>query len=120
MFSSPGGHTPAGSAAGVVKNKLQKSMSNIPEISDLPPFFTSIRIAEDTAQTYMSLLLSNGYDDVLSLEDASEEELVDLGVKAGHAKRMKRASVLANRSKDNAVDVLSKTDPAGVRVRGKR
>ncbi|GMH57158.1 hypothetical protein TrLO_g9581 [Triparma laevis f. longispina] len=119
MFSSPGGHTPAGSAAGVVKNKLQKSMSNIPEISDLPPFFTSIRIAEDTAQTYMSLLLSNGYDDVLSLEDASEEELVDLGVKAGHAKRMKRASILANRSKDNVVDVLSKTDPAGVRVRGK-
>ena len=35
MFSSPGGHTPAGSAAGVVKNKLKMKMENISEISDL-------------------------------------------------------------------------------------
>ncbi|GMI11083.1 hypothetical protein TrVE_jg3330 [Triparma verrucosa] len=118
MFSSPGGHTPAGSAAGVVKNKLKMKMENISEISDLSQFFDSIRISPDVATQYLKVMVESGYDDVLSLEDATEEDLCSIGVKAGHAKRMKRASSMANKSKDNAASVLSRTQPE-VRVRGK-
>lgn len=49
-----------------------------------------LRISSDTANSYCISLQSNGYDDVSSLQDATEQDLKDMGVKIGHIRRIKR------------------------------
>ena len=49
-----------------------------------------LRISSDVANSYCNSLQSNGYDDVSSLEDATEQDLKDMGVKIGHIRRIKR------------------------------
>ena len=50
-----------------------------------------LRISSDTAEEYCNSLTENGYDDVSSLQDATEMDLKELGVKIGHVRRIKRA-----------------------------
>ncbi|KAL9190920.1 hypothetical protein ACHAXT_000626 [Thalassiosira profunda] len=60
-----------------------------------------LRISSDVADAYCSSLIDNGYDDVASLQDATEPDLKELGVKIGHIRRIKRAvfsSCLRNHS----------------------
>lgn len=49
-----------------------------------------LRISSDVANSYCNSLQSNGYDDVSSLEDATEQDFKDMGVKIGHIRRIKR------------------------------
>ena len=50
-----------------------------------------LRISSEVADLYCSSLIQNGYDDVASLQDATEQDLKELGVKIGHIRRIKRA-----------------------------
>ncbi|KAL3770656.1 hypothetical protein ACHAWU_004355 [Discostella pseudostelligera] len=50
-----------------------------------------LRISREVADLYCNSLIQNGYDDVTSLEDATENDLLELGVKIGHIRRIKRA-----------------------------
>ncbi|KAL7526920.1 hypothetical protein ACHAWF_001967, partial [Thalassiosira exigua] len=50
-----------------------------------------LRISSDVADFYCTSLIENGYDDVPSLQDATEHDLKELGVKIGHVRRIKRA-----------------------------
>ncbi|KAL7489882.1 hypothetical protein ACHAW6_015605 [Cyclotella cf. meneghiniana] len=50
-----------------------------------------LRISSDIAETYCTSLIENGYDDVPSLQDATEMDLKEMGVKIGHVRRIKRA-----------------------------
>jgi len=58
-------------------------------------------------------LQSNGYDDVASLQDATEQDLRDMGVKIGHIRRIKRvvfASCMRNeRCRKNVAEVLEES-----------
>ena len=69
-----------------------------------------LRISSDTANSYCNSLQSNGYDDVSSLQDATEQDLKEMGVKIGHIRRIKRvvfASCMRNeRCKKNVAEVL--------------
>lgn len=50
-----------------------------------------LRISTETSKTYCNVLTENGYDDVSSLQDATEMDLKEMGVKIGHVRRIKRA-----------------------------
>ena len=50
-----------------------------------------LRISSEIADLYCNSLIQNGYDDVASLQDATEQDLKELGVKIGHIRRIKRA-----------------------------
>ena len=50
-----------------------------------------LRISSDTSDIYCNALIENGYDDVASLQDATEHDLKEMGVKIGHVRRIKRA-----------------------------
>lgn len=50
-----------------------------------------LRISSEVAEFYCTSLTDNGYDDVASLQDATEIDLKELGVKIGHVRRIKRA-----------------------------
>ena len=50
-----------------------------------------LRISSEVADLYCNSLIQNGYDDVASLQDATELDLKELGVKIGHIRRIKRA-----------------------------
>jgi hypothetical protein len=50
-----------------------------------------LRISIETTEAYCNALTENGYDDVASLQDATEIDLKDMGVKIGHVRRIKRA-----------------------------
>ena len=72
-----------------------------------------LRISSDTANSYCNSLQSNGYDDVSSLQDATEQDLKDMGVKIGHIRRIKRV-VVANcmrdeRRRKNVAEVLEES-----------
>jgi hypothetical protein len=49
-----------------------------------------LRISREVAELYCNSLIQNGYEDVTSLEDATENDLLELGVKIGHIRRIKR------------------------------
>jgi len=72
-----------------------------------------LRISSDTANSYCSSLQSNGYDDVSSLQDATEQDLKDMGVKIGHIRRIKRvvfASCMRDeRRRKNVAEVLEES-----------
>jgi len=72
-----------------------------------------LRISSDTANSYCCSLQSNGYDDVVSLQDATEQDLKDMGVKIGHIRRIKRvvfASCMRNeRCRNNVAEVLEES-----------
>jgi len=72
-----------------------------------------LRISSDTANSYCNSLQSNGYDDVSSLQDATEEDLKDMGVKIGHIRRIKRvvfASCMRDeRRRKNVAEVLEES-----------
>ncbi|KAL7498964.1 hypothetical protein ACHAWT_010314 [Skeletonema menzelii] len=72
-----------------------------------------LRISSDTANSYCNSLQSNGYDDVTSLQDATEQDLKDMGVKIGHIRRIKRvvfASCMRDeRRRKNVVEVLEES-----------
>ncbi|EJK70052.1 hypothetical protein THAOC_08628 [Thalassiosira oceanica] len=57
---------------------------------------SELRISSEVAEKYCNSLVENGYDDVASLQDATEHDLKELGVKIGHIRRIERA-VLSNR-----------------------
>ncbi|KAL7534616.1 hypothetical protein ACHAXR_005996 [Thalassiosira sp. AJA248-18] len=59
-----------------------------------------LRISSEVAGFYCTSLIENGYDDVASLQDATEHDLKELGVKIGHARRIKRA-VFSNCMRNN-------------------
>lgn len=50
-----------------------------------------LRISSEVADLYCNSLVRNGYDDVASLQDATEQDMKELGVKIGHIRRIKRA-----------------------------
>ncbi|KAL3786789.1 hypothetical protein ACHAWO_002425 [Cyclotella atomus] len=50
-----------------------------------------LRISTETSDSYCNILTENGYDDVSSLQDATEMDLKEIGVKIGHVRRIKRA-----------------------------
>eukprot|EP00571_Detonula_confervacea_P011514 CAMPEP_0172306562 /NCGR_PEP_ID=MMETSP1058-20130122/7615_1 /TAXON_ID=83371 /ORGANISM="Detonula confervacea, Strain CCMP 353" /LENGTH=943 /DNA_ID=CAMNT_0013018491 /DNA_START=223 /DNA_END=3054 /DNA_ORIENTATION=+ len=50
-----------------------------------------LRISSEVSDFYCNSLIENGYDDVASLQDATEHDLKELGVKIGHVRRIKRA-----------------------------
>ena len=50
-----------------------------------------LRISSEVSDLYCNSLIENGYDDVASLQDATEHDLKELGVKIGHVRRIKRA-----------------------------
>jgi hypothetical protein len=50
-----------------------------------------LRISNEVADLYCNSLIQNGYDDVASLQDATDQDLKELGVKIGHIRRIKRA-----------------------------
>ena len=50
-----------------------------------------LRISSEVADLYCNSLVQNGYDDIASLQDATEQDLKELGVKIGHIRRIKRA-----------------------------
>jgi len=50
-----------------------------------------LRISSEISDEYCNSLIDNGYDDVASLQDATEHDLKELGVKIGHIRRIKRA-----------------------------
>eukprot|EP00956_Cyclotella_meneghiniana_P026899 scaffold59291_cov74-Cyclotella_meneghiniana.AAC.3 len=50
-----------------------------------------LRISTETSEAYCNALTENGYDDVSSLQDATEMDLKEMGVKIGHVRRIKRA-----------------------------
>ena len=52
---------------------------------------SELRISSEVAEKYCNSLVENGYDDVASLQDATEHDLKELGVKIGHIRRIKRA-----------------------------
>jgi len=66
------------------------------EVDDLIKFFSNIRIDSKTAEHYSRTMRDNGFDDILSLEDASDEDLQGMGIKVGHVRRMKRALSMNN------------------------
>ena len=51
----------------------------------------------------------HGYDDVAALDDASEADLEKIGIKAGHAKRMKNSTAAAN---NTGLTVETELDPS--------
>jgi hypothetical protein len=50
-----------------------------------------LRISSEVSDLYCNSLIQNGYDDVVSLKDATDQDLKELGVKIGHIRRIKRA-----------------------------
>ncbi len=72
-----------------------------------------LRISSDTANSYCNELQSNGYDDVASLQDATEQDLKDMGVKIGHIRRIKRvvhaSSMRDERRRKNVAEVLEES-----------
>ena len=69
------------------------SISTITQEDDLLlPFLQALRIPSETAKQYRRTLTSQGYDDIQALDEADEGELLDLGLKVGHVKRIKRAT----------------------------
>ena len=50
-----------------------------------------LRISSEISVRYCNVLTDNGYDDVSSLQDATEMDLKEMGVKIGHVRRIKRA-----------------------------
>ena len=50
-----------------------------------------LRISTEISDRYCNVLTDNGYDDVSSLQDATEMDLKEMGVKIGHVRRIKRA-----------------------------
>ncbi len=52
--------------------------------------YEELRISREVAELYCNALVQNGYEDVTSLEDATENDLMELGVKIGHIRRIKR------------------------------
>jgi len=50
-----------------------------------------LRISSEMSDLYCTSLVENGYDDVTSLQDATEQDLKEMGVKIGHVRRIKRA-----------------------------
>jgi hypothetical protein len=50
-----------------------------------------LRISSEVSDLYCNSLIQNGYDDVASLQDATDQDLKELGVKIGHIRRIKRA-----------------------------
>jgi len=69
------------------------SISTITQEDDLLlPFLQALRIPSETAKQYRRALTSQGYDDIQALDEAGEGELLDLGLKVGHVKRIKRAT----------------------------
>ena len=69
--------------------------------SDLLPFLQDLRIKPNLARSYRRKLKDNGYEDILALYEADDEELQDLGIKIGHVKRLKRA--VARSSSDHRI-----------------
>jgi len=49
-----------------------------------------LRISSEVSEFYCTSSIENGYDDVASLQDATEHDLKELGVKIGHVRRIKR------------------------------
>ena len=62
------------------------------DAGDLLNFLQDLRIKADVARSYRRKLLASGYDDLEALDEAEEAELLDLGLKVGHVKRIKRAT----------------------------
>ena len=62
------------------------------DAGDLLNFLQDLRIKPDVARSYRRKLLEGGYDDLEALDEADEGELLDLGLKVGHVKRIKRAT----------------------------
>ena len=62
------------------------------DAGDLLQFLQELRIKPEVARTYRRKLLASGYDDLEALDEADEGELLDLGLKVGHVKRIKRAT----------------------------
>ena len=62
------------------------------DAGDLLNFLQDLRIKPDIARSYRRTLLASGYDDLEALDEADEAELLDLGLKVGHVKRIKRAT----------------------------
>ena len=93
------------SSEGVHHNEPTVSQSSSAETSDgrdgLHSFLHGeLRISSEVADTYCTSLTENGYDDVPSLQDATEHDLKELGVKIGHVRRIKRA-VFSNCMRSN-------------------
>lgn len=62
------------------------------DAGDLLNFLQDLRIKPDVARSYRRKLLEGGYDDLEALDEADEAELLHLGLKVGHVKRIKRAT----------------------------
>lgn len=58
---------------------------------DLLPFLKNLRIEPDIAYAYTQKMKENGFDDVPSLELATEEDLALIGIKIGHVRRITRS-----------------------------
>jgi hypothetical protein len=58
---------------------------------DLLPFLKNLRIEPDLAYAYTQKMKENGFDDVPSLELATEEDLASIGIKIGHVRRITRS-----------------------------
>lgn len=66
------------------------------KINEMLHFLENLRIDKSTAVNYCNVMQENGFDDVPSLEDANEQDLKEIGIKIGHARRMKRAASMGN------------------------
>ena len=124
---------PAGSGIDAIKTKRSMKAGEgagldgilVEESSDLYCFFKSIRIKDVVALEYSRVMQEQGYDDVASLEDATEVDLELLGVKPGHAKRMKRAAEVKTKGVPSADEQNAAGDQpnfsktVGGKVRGK-
>lgn len=58
---------------------------------ELLPFLKNLRIEPETAYSYTQKMKENGFDDVPSLELATEEDLASIGIKIGHVRRITRS-----------------------------
>ena len=76
-----------------------------------------LRISSEISDEYCNSLIDNGYDDVASLQDATEHDLKELGVKIGHIRRIKRA-VFSNcmRSERRSLVGISSSSTASRRM----
>ena len=60
--------------------------------SDLLSFLHELRFEPELARSYCHVLKGNGYDDIIALDEASKDDLRELGIKIGHVNRMKGAA----------------------------
>mmetsp|Transcript_5424 Transcript_5424/g.11805 ORF Transcript_5424/g.11805 Transcript_5424/m.11805 type:complete len:1180 (+) Transcript_5424:472-4011(+) len=59
---------------------------------DLLSFLQDLRFEPELARSYCLLLKDNGYDDIIALDEASKDDLRELGIKIGHVNRMRSAA----------------------------